>query len=223
MLHIIQCDPEVPAGVLAEWLSEWQVPFRTVRADLDEELPADPAAVIVLGGAMGVHDEDRHPFLRPLKQFMAGLLATGTPQLGTCLGGQLLSEVAGGEVASHRRGEKGLVEIGLTGAGVADALFAGVDRHFQAFQWHNDSFSIPPGARHLAESSACPGQAFRVGNAWGLQFHPEVDAAIATAWSRRAGTGSEYADQLALVEGTHRELCRVLLANFLRVGGLRSC
>ncbi len=106
---------------------------------------------------------------------MSRLLATGTPLLGICLGGQLLAEVAGGAVSSNRCGEKGLVEIELTAGGRADPLLAGIDDRFQAFQWHNDSFAVPPPAQHLARSVACPGQAFRLGNAWGVQFHPEVD------------------------------------------------
>ncbi|NJC88095.1 MAG: type 1 glutamine amidotransferase [Desulfuromonas sp.] len=223
MLHIIQSDPEVPVGVLAELLIEWQVPFRILRADLGEGFPPATGAVIILGGAMGVHDEDRHPFLQSLKQFMAGTLAAGTPLFGICLGAQLLAEVAGGMVSSNSRGEKGLVEIGLTAAGVADPLFAGVDSSFRAFQWHNDSFAIPPGALHLAASTACPRQAFRIGNAWGVQFHPEVDVSIIAAWSRKNAADSRSVDEFIPAEPAHRALCRQLLANFLAVAGLRTC
>lgn len=223
MLHIIQSDPEVPAGVIAELLSEWQVSFRTVRTDLGEALPDASDAVIVLGGAMGVHDEDRHPFLRPLKQFMRERLAAGMPLLGTCLGGQLLAEVAGGTVSSNSRGEKGLVEIALTGSAAADPLFKGIDSRFRAFQWHNDSFSIPPGGVHLAASPACPGQAFRSDSAWGLQFHPEVDAAIVAAWSRRAGADDRFSREFAPAAADHRELCRRLLENFLAIAGISIC
>lgn len=220
---ILQSDPEVPAGVLAKLLSEWQVPFRILRVDLCEAFPLEPGAVIVLGGAMGVHDEERHPFLRPLKQFMADMLGAGTPLIGICLGGQLLAEVAGGEVSSNCRGEKGLVEIGLTASGAADPLFAGIASSFRAFQWHNDSFALPPGALHLAASLICPGQAFRIGNAWGIQFHPEVDAAIIAAWSHRIASGSRHVDEFTSAEPAHRALCRQLLANFLAVAGHRTC
>lgn len=220
---ILQSDPEVPAGVLAKLLSEWQVPFRILRADLGEAFPLETGAVIVLGGAMGVHEEERHPFLRPLKQFMVDMLAAGTPLIGICLGGQLLAEVAGGKVSSNCRGEKGLVEIGLTAAGAADPLFAGIDGSFRAFQWHNDSFALPSGALHLAASKVCPGQAFRIGNAWGVQFHPEVDAAIIAAWSQRAATDPRLVDEFISVAPEHRALCRQLLGNLLAVAGLRVC
>lgn len=136
---------------------------------------------------------------------------------------ELLAEVAGGTVTSNCCGEKGLVEVGLTGAGEVDPLFTGVDGRFRAFQWHNDSFSILTGARHLATSTDCPGQAFLIGSAWGLQFHPEVNAAIVGDWSRRAATGTRYLEPFASAEAAHRELCRLLLANFLAVTGLRDC
>jgi GMP synthase-like glutamine amidotransferase len=217
-VDIIQSDPEVPVGVFAALLSEWQVPFRILRLDLGDVLPKSSTAVIVLGGRMGVHDEALHPFLHPLKAFMRQMLASGTPLMGICLGGQLLADVAGGVVSSNHCGEKGLVEVTLTGAGAADPLFAGVDGCFAAFQWHSDSFTVPPGAVHLASSAACPGQAFRLGNAWGVQFHPEVDQAIVTAWSEKAPDGARMAAEFAVA---HRELARKLLNNFLTIAGAR--
>ena len=46
------------------------------------------------------------------------------------------------------------------------------------YQWHVDVFDLPDGAVRLARSEQSENQAFRYGErAWGLQFHPEVDAA----------------------------------------------
>jgi GMP synthase-like glutamine amidotransferase len=219
LIDIIQSDPEVPAGVLTELLREEQVPFRIVRPDLDGTLPESAAAVIVLGGTMGVHDEARYPFLRALKNFIGQTVAAGTPLLGICLGGQLLADVAGGVVSSRCRGEKGLVEVTLTAAGVRDPLFAGIDGQFRAFQWHNDSFTIPPGATHLAQSAVCLGQGFRVGNAWGLQFHPEVDAAIVADWSRETPGQERVTTEFRAAATSHLALARQLLGNFLTVAG----
>lgn len=222
-VDIIQSDPDVPAGVFTELLGEWQVPFRILRPDLGEALPASAGAVIVLGGAMGVHDEAQHPFLRAVKGFMGEILSAGTPLFGICLGGQLLADVAGGVVSSNCCGEKGLVDITLTAAGSADPLFAGIGQRFRAYQWHNDSFTVPPGATHLATATVCPAQGFRIGNAWGVQFHPEVDSAIVHAWSRRAPAREPLAVAFAAAEATHRALARQLLANFLAAAGREVC
>ncbi len=51
-----------------------------------------------------------------------------------------------------------------------------------ALHWHGDAFPLPPGATALARSAITPVQAFRLGNAWGLLFHPEVDAALVDHW-----------------------------------------
>jgi len=221
-VDIIQSDPRVPAGVFAELLADWQLPVRILRPDFGDALPANAAAVIVLGGAMGVHDEARHPFLREVKSFMGRMLSDGTPLFGICLGGQLLADVAGGVVSSNHNGEKGLVNVDLTAAGAGDPLFAGIGQRFQAFQWHNDSFTIPPGALHLAASSACPGQTFRLGNAWGVQFHPEVDGDIVTTWSERAPDRERLTVEFTVAEAVHRSLARRLLANFLAIAGMRG-
>jgi GMP synthase-like glutamine amidotransferase len=170
---------------------------------------------------MGVHDEMLHPFLRPLKDCLRRMLANRTPLLGICLGGQLLADVAGGVVSSNRCGEKGLVEVTLTAAGAADPLFAGVGPCFRAFQWHNDSFTIPPQAASLAGSATCPGQAFRIGNAWGLQFHPEVDGSIVSAWSEHFAVKALLTEFLA-AEPEHRMLARRLFGNFLEFAGVRA-
>lgn len=219
-VDIIQNDPEVPAGLFGELLAGWRVPFRLLRPDLGEDLPRSRNALIVLGGAMGVYDEAAHPFLRAVKERMRRALDDAVPLFGICLGGQLLAEVAGGSVAGNRCGEKGLVEIRLTPAGVADPLFSGSAESFRAFQWHHDSFSLPATAVHLAASAACPGQAFRLGNAWGVQFHPEVDLDIVAAWSRKTRDQQRFTREFAPAEPEHRQLGRLLLGNFLDQAGV---
>ena len=220
-VNIMQLDPEVPAGVFAELLGEWQVPYRIVRVDCGETLPDTADAVIVLGGAMGVHDEDKFPFLRTLKTYMRTMLDQGTPLFGICLGGQLLSDLAGGNVSSNCRGEKGLVAVELTADGAADQLFAGLSGPLHIYQWHNDSFTIPPAARHLAGSAVCPGQAFRLGMAWGVQFHPEVDIEIVRRWSKDVPERTALVADFSAAEPEHRRLARLLLGNFLTAAGVR--
>lgn len=221
-LLILQLDAEVPAGVFAELLEAWQVPYQIVRVDHGASLPVAANAVIVLGGAMGVHDEDMFPYLGAVKTFIRQRLDQATPLLGICLGGQLLAEVSGGRVSSNCCGEKGLVTVELTTAGLADPLFAGMSGPLSIYQWHNDSFSVPPGALHLAGSAACPGQAFRIGNAWGVQFHPEVDAAIVALWCKDTPTMASCVAEFSTVEREHRQLARQLLGNFLAAAGIRS-
>ncbi len=221
MLHIIQNDPDVPPGNLLEGLCG---PYSLQHPYRDGRLPAcsDMSVLIVLGGAMGVNDDTRHPFLTDLKRLIREVVAAGIPYLGICLGGQLLAAALGARVVSNRWEELGTVRVTLTEAGRHDPLFAGLTAEFTTFQWHHDSFDLPDGATLLASSAACPHQAFRVGtNAWGLQFHPEVTEAIIRGWCRwDQGTAAQAEQLLALFaaqSATYRDISRRLLTNFLPI------
>lgn len=217
MITIIQSDPQVPAGVFAAHLEQLGLPFRTIRIFAGDDLPHPAAsrAVIVLGGNMGVNDEEQYPFLFPLKAFMRDVVEAGGFLLGICLGGQILADITGGQFTSGAHGEKGLCAVTLTAAAASDPLMFNLPGSFWAFQWHNDSFEPPPAACLLAVSSTCPGQAFRMHNAWGVQFHPEVDLEIVSDWCSRGVASQPLALAFAEVEPEHRAMARKLLDNFL--------
>lgn len=223
MLHIIQNDPEVPPGNLAENLADQRVAFRLLHAYRNEELP-DPAeisALIVLGGAMGANDDDRFPFLSPLKQLIRSCLDHSTPYLGICLGGQLLAAAMGTQVVSCRWEELGTLQVTLTHKGEADPLFHGIPSPFNTFQWHHDSFDLPAGATLLASSPVCPHQAFRIGsNAWGLQFHPEVTEQIIRTWAAwdpaTACRTEELVSAFQAAHSGYQQTAKRMLQNFLQ-------
>lgn len=227
MLIIVQNDPEVPAGTYADWLKEMNVPFRLCMAYAGAALPPtmEASAVIVLGGAMGVNDTDKYPFLLEVKLFIGKVVAEGIPFLGICLGGQLLADIFGAPVTSGKNCEKGSLAVTLTPAGAADPLFAGIDGSFTTFQWHNDTFAIPQGGVLLVSSPVCPNQAFRHGkSAYGLQFHPEMNAETVDVWARwteeTAPRADEFLAAFARTEEAYRAASWRLLANFIRIAGL---
>ncbi|WP_246525533.1 type 1 glutamine amidotransferase [Geomobilimonas luticola] len=228
LLTIVQNDPEVPLGSYADYLAELAVPYRTVQPSRGEMLPEAEgvAAAIILGGAMGVHDTDRHPFLHEVKHFIAEMVDGEVPLLGICLGGQLLADVLGATVtynSPHR--EKGTLPVILTEKGESDPLFAGVSREFVSFQWHNDSFLVPEGGVLLASSPTCPGQAFRYGPvAYGTQFHPEVNRRIIADWSGRTPERMvrtrHYQEEFDLRLREYDAASRRILLNFLNIARL---
>jgi GMP synthase (glutamine-hydrolysing) len=226
MFVIIQNDPQCPPGACGKLLQSSGHPFRTVLGYLDEPLP-DPAlvtGVIVLGGDMGVHDTARFPHLTRVMAYMARALQAGAPLLGICLGGQLLAQLAGGQVSSPSpHGEKGVCQVTLNQAGASDPLFLGVASPFTTFQLHDDSFAVPPGAVLLAGSRACPAQAFRLGgHAYGLQFHPEVDRAIVSAWDAMSIPPSDLLRGFRAAEARFRAPSHAILANFIRLAALAT-
>lgn len=136
--------------------------------------------LIVMGGPMGVHDVDRHPWLRDEKRALGAALDAGRRVLGICLGAQLLAEALGAGVRRSREREIGWFPVRRTveaaGPGAAGTtLGLALPEEFPAFHWHSDTFDRPPGAVHLARSAACEQQAFALGDrVAGIQFHPEI-------------------------------------------------
>jgi GMP synthase (glutamine-hydrolysing) len=148
------------------------------------EPPRDPRsydAVLVFGGAMHADQDDRHRWLQDEKALLRDLLARGVPLLGVCLGSQVLAEAAGAPARRAARPEIGWHPVEVTPEGARDPVVGPLGPRFTAFQWHSYEFPLPPGATPLARSAVCL-QAFRAGNALGIQFHAEVTGADAEAW-----------------------------------------
>jgi GMP synthase (glutamine-hydrolysing) len=155
--------------------------METFRGYAGDPVPADMAAwdaLLVMGGPMGVYEQDRYPFLTAEIALIRDALQAGKPVLGVCLGSQLLAAALGAKVAPARK-EIGWYPIALTDAATEDLLWRGLDRSIVVFQWHGDAFELPRGAVHLASSEITPYQAFRHGhNAYGLLFHVEMDESM---------------------------------------------
>ena len=188
-----------PPGVYEDELLHRRVPFVRVLLDADEELPdwRAYAGIVAMGGAMSVNDEAEHPWLVPEKRLIAEAVRAGVPYWGVCLGAQLLAASLGARVSPGAQAELGVLPVQLTGAAERDPVFADLPEHFQALQWHSETYELPPGAVQLARSSGCEQQAFVIGRAYALQFHLEVDSALAGEWMQVP----EFVDELAQVHG----------------------
>jgi GMP synthase (glutamine-hydrolysing) len=173
-----------PPGAYEDELLARRIAFTRVLLDQDEELPdwRAYAGIVAMGGAMSVNDEAGHPWLVPEKRLIAEAVATGAPYWGVCLGAQLLAASLGARVSRGERAELGVLPVQLTAAAAQDPVFAGAPASFQTLQWHGETYELPPGAVQLARSRGCEQQAFVVGRAYALQFHLEVDTALAEKW-----------------------------------------
>jgi GMP synthase-like glutamine amidotransferase len=211
--------PSVGPGVFADAvrdagheLAEWPV-------QLGGKAPESADAVLVFGGAMHPDEEGRHGWLTAELRWLEGLLDRGTPLLGVCLGAQLVARAAGADVFRSSEPEVGWLPVELTPAAANDPVAGELPARFDAFQWHHYTHTLPAGAVELARSRVCT-QAFRIGNAWGVQFHPEVRAEQVRAWLSE--DPEDVSDPAALIAATQariggwnelgRELCRAFLA-----------
>jgi len=160
-------------------LDEWLLSERGTGPGLEI---AEYDAVLTFGGAMHPDQEDRHPWLRFEKDFLAAMIDDGMPLMAVCLGCQLLADAAGGSVRRASEPEIGWCEVEVTPEGKSDPVIGPMAPAFTAFQWHSYEAVPPPGATLLARSPVCA-QAYRVGDrAYGIQFHAEVTLADADRW-----------------------------------------
>jgi GMP synthase (glutamine-hydrolysing) len=198
---VAQHAPDEGPGLLAEVLDAAGVDTTVVRLDLGGALPApsELGGVVVMGGAMGVHDTDAFPWLAPERAWIAETVAAGLPVLGVCLGAQQLAAALGASVTTGPAPEVGAGAVELTPDGRDDPVLGPEGKRVAVIQWHGDTFEIPDGAVRLATGDRYPNQAFRYGRlAYGLQFHIEVDDAMAEAWAPDLPAG------VTLAEGDRR-------------------
>lgn len=172
-------DVEGP-GRIASALAEAGISSEVVATGRGEALPDDLtpfSALVVMGGPMGVYEEDTHPFLREERRLIREALAKEIPTLGVCLGSQLLAAALGAEVRPSGGWELGFHDVRLREGAARDPLFREVPATFAPLHWHGDVFDLPEGAISLASSQQTEHQAFRYGDfAWGLLFHLEATA-----------------------------------------------
>lgn len=218
-IQVLQFDERVGLGTFAPWLVGKGYQVKHWRTDLKQFPPAEKLSpIILLGGYMGVNDRASLTYLQSAAEWLAVEVGRGRPILAICLGAQLLAHALGAEVHSQCRQEKGVREISLSPAGAVDPLFTGLPNPFVGFEWHNDSFELPKGSVLLAETEVCSAQAFRFNNAWGVQFHPEVDEPIVAEWCQRTGAGKEPVELFIQHRNSYFAHSKRLLENFLEVG-----
>jgi GMP synthase (glutamine-hydrolysing) len=146
----------------------------------------DADALVVFGGEQAATDDHTHPYLPSLARLMQAYTDADKPVLGICLGSQLLARAYGAENHLGTAPEFGWTDVTLTAEGRNDPVLSQVPQSFPIFQWHSDTFTLPDGALHLAQSATARHQAFRIGRAtYGTQFHFEASRAVVADWLRR--------------------------------------
>lgn len=175
-------------GLVAAALRERGLGYKVVRLDEGGSVPhvGMVEGLVVMGGTMGAYETSQYPFLDQEVELLAACVARDIPVLGICLGAQLLATALGAQVERGPVMESGFGEVLLTLEGREDPVLGLGEARLPVAHWHQDTFPQPPGTELLASSGLYPQQAFRAGhNAYGLQFHVEVDEALAAAWRPR--------------------------------------
>jgi GMP synthase-like glutamine amidotransferase len=172
---ILQHEQPTPAGLVLEWLSDRGIGVEHRRIDLEEGLAVGDHDLIVSLGSEFAAFDDHIPWIPREASLLEEALRNEVPVLGLCFGAQLMTRVLGGRCYRADEAEIGWLPVRTTDA---DLLPEG-----PWFQWHFDSFELPPGATMLADSPLGP-QAFLADRSLGVQFHPEVTPQIMDEWVR---------------------------------------
>jgi GMP synthase (glutamine-hydrolysing) len=191
-------------GTIADALQAHALAWQYVRVFEGMPVPGeigDAGGLIVMGGPMGVYEQDRYPHLKDELRLIQSALAAARPVLGICLGSQLLAAALGARVFRGPRKEIGWYPVRLSAAALEDMLWSAMPPQFDALHWHGDVFELPAGAISLASSDLTAHQAFRYGpSAYGLLFHLEMTTQMI------GGMAAEFGDELREASGDAEQL-----------------
>lgn len=166
-----------------EGVAGYRDPIEAAGYDVDRIDVTDPALssldlrepdlLIMMGGPMGVYEQDRYPWISCQMQRLATRLEADRPTLGVCFGAQMMAAALGAEVYAGP-----VKEVGFHAVSVRDDAPDSPLRHIAdvpVLHWHGDTFTLPTNVELLASSHVYDHQAFRRGkNILALQFHAEM-------------------------------------------------
>jgi GMP synthase-like glutamine amidotransferase len=144
----------------------------------------DVELVVSMGSDWSVYWDHIADTVDAESSYVRAQLERGSAVLGICFGGQLLAHALGGNVERATRHE--------IGWNLVDSMHPAVPNG-PWMQWHYDRFISPPDADVLARNGVGD-QAFRLGRAVGLQFHPEVDLDVVSYWTTVGAAELERVD-----------------------------
>ncbi|MFH2058118.1 MAG: type 1 glutamine amidotransferase [Pseudomonadota bacterium] len=176
-VHYLQHVPFEGLGSIEIFLTEKGHELTVTKLYDGEKLPAIQSFdwLIVMGGPMGVNDEQIYPWLKMEKEFIKESILSEKLVLGICLGAQLIADALGAKVYKNKHREIGWFDITLSEEVESSILAKVIPPKTKVFHWHGDTFDIPAGATPLAKSEACANQGFILKDrVIAFQFHLET-------------------------------------------------
>ncbi len=181
---ILRFSADDGPGYFASFLQRHGVPWTLIALDEGQALPASLDGfdgLVLMGGPMSANDP--LPWIPPMLDLIRAAHERGLPMLGHCLGGQLMSKALGGGVSVNPVKEIGWQPVAAEDHATArEWLGAHAGKSFRVFQWHGDTFLLPPGAERILAGEACTQQAYVLGDSLGMQCHVEMTPDMVREW-----------------------------------------
>lgn len=215
----IQHSPIEPMGLIEDVLIEKKIGYEYLEVyetnEVDERVLMTASHIVILGGPMGAYEDGKHSFIVQEKEIIRRCLKSGIPVLGICLGAQLIASAIGARVYPYKT-ELGWYDVEKVGN---HQIFDSLPERMKVFQWHNDTFELPEGAKLIYIGKEVKNQAFVLGKLIGLQFHIEVTPEIVKLWiNSEEHLSNEDRERILSQKDVYAELkksCRELVSRFL--------
>jgi GMP synthase-like glutamine amidotransferase len=195
-LLMLEHEEQAPAALLEDWARDRGIATLTLRVPELKHWPqpAEGDVLVSLGSDASVHASDL-PWIEREVAYLRAMHDAGVPILGICFGAQALASALGGEVSRAPRLSPEWTRV--------DSSDPELIPPGPWFRWHEDVFTVPPGARDLGSIGGVS-LAFSHGLSIGVQFHPEVTGEIAKGWIE--GARRELADSAIDEQDLRREI-----------------
>jgi GMP synthase-like glutamine amidotransferase len=182
-IAIFRFSPTEGPGYFATFLDARSIPWTLFAIDEGATVPEDLSVFsgfVFMGGPMSVNDD--LPWIPPVLKLIREAIQNDTPCLGHCLGGQLISKALGGEVSKNHVKEIGWNLVQVESSETARAWLGDDLKTWTTFQWHGETFTIPPHAERILTGGACDNQAYVIGKSLGMQCHVEMTPQMIETW-----------------------------------------
>ena len=161
-IHALFHTDYADLSFIKQWARAHNHPITVSRSYDNDNLPTLDSFdwLIVMGGPMSVHDEDKYSWLIKEKRLIKQAVDAGKTVIGICLGAQIIAHCLGAEVKPSAVKEIGWLPMQLTEAGQAHPLLQDLPKDFTVFHWRGEGFDCPTGASIIAKTQAWANQGF---------------------------------------------------------------